>query len=489
MYILTKEGDEITIIFSPDENLSIGDTLKIDGLIVQVIDIQFANLPGILEHILRKSLIPKANVKEQIPEQVKSILDSLVDQRVAITKIRGRIIQTKKKDGEEFTEFKQGYTEFTLSRANPIISKLPYQELMNILGLNFDKNSDYAKTISTEPQPFNIPIERLGINLITGMKGSGKSYAAKKLLLKLIDQGILSIVFDLNAEYINLWKDEKGKPNSYQDRIKIMTPHLPNAIMNNQPFMIPLNELTYDDFANFLNIRSDTAMYNQLVQFWHEAGNREFDLNDFEGYVNKIPESDLRVRVIKAGLMDRINVAKALNLFGPSNFIKLIKELQKTGGAVIIDLSKVTSFVRAIIVDFILRKLALLGQTKEIKPLSIFLEEAHLYVTQENIKNLVTRMRHFGIFPTFITNNPSTLPSEVFIQLDNLIAFRMKNEDELRHLAKVGLIDSDSIQALRNLEDKQCLLVGDISSNYPMFLQIEQQTGIMMGGETRKLLS
>jgi DNA helicase HerA-like ATPase len=230
-------------------------------------------------------------------------------------------------------------------------------------------------------------------------------------------------------------------------------------------------------------------MYNQLVQFWHEAGNREFDLNDFEGYVNKIPESDLRVRVIKAGLMDRINVAKALNLFGPSNFIKLIKELQKTGGAVIIDLSKVTSFVRAIIVDFILRKLALLGQTKEIKPLSIFLEEAHLYVTQENIKNLVTRMRHFGIFPTFITNNPSTLPSEVFIQLDNLIAFRMKNEDELRHLAKVGLIDSDSIQALRNLEDKQCLLVGDISSNYPMFLQIEQQTGIMMGGETRKLLS
>jgi len=49
-------------------------------------------------------------------------------------------------------------------------------------------------------------VDKLGINLITGMKGSGKSYLAKRLLSKLIDQNILTVVFDLNAEYLDLRK-------------------------------------------------------------------------------------------------------------------------------------------------------------------------------------------------------------------------------------------------------------------------------------------
>jgi hypothetical protein len=97
-------------------------------------------------------------------------------------------------------------------------------------------------------------------------------------------------------------------------------------------------------------------------------------------------------------------------------------------------------------------------------------------------------MRHLGIFPTFITNDPRTLPDEVYTLLDNLVAFMFKNEDELRQLSKSGLIDLRSINALKHLESRQCVVVGNVTSNYPVFVEVSPQTGVVMGGETRKLI-
>ena len=142
-----------------------------------------------------------------------------------------------------------------------------------------------------------------------------------------------------------------------------------------------------------------------------------------------------------------------------------------------------------IVVDFILRKLTQMGQSGTIKPISLFLEEAQLYVEQPKMINILTRMRHLGIFPTFITNDPRTLPDEVYSLLDNLVAFMFKNEDELRQLAKSGFIDKKSIDALKHLEKRQCIVVGNLTSNYPIFVQIEPQVGVVMGGETKKLVS
>jgi hypothetical protein len=428
-------------------------------------------------------LVAKSEIKEHIQPEVKSVIDSLTDQRLAIAKIRGRITEISD-DGGNKKVFKTGLSEFNISRARAEIRVLSQEELFDALGLCFPSSCDFGKTLSSESKDFDIIAERLGINLITGMKGSGKSYSAKRLLLKLIEKKVLTLVFDLNAEYLNLWKADEKTPNKYAEQVKVFTPRLRRAQAYEQPFFIPLNEINYDDFATFVNVPQGTPTYQHLMQFWRERKETQFDLNDLENFVNKVQNE-----AVRTALQGRVDAARAVGLFGPSNLTNFITEMHKTGGVIVFNLAQVGQWERGIIVEFVLRKLAQLGQSGAIRAVSLFLEEAQLYVERQNMVNILTRMRHFGIFPTFITNDPRTLPDEVFTLLDNLIAFMFRNEDELRQLAKSGLVDLKSIYALKHLESRQCIVVGNVTSNYPVFVEVNPQVGVVMGGETRKLVS
>ncbi len=62
MKLFKKEGDTVQILCFSNEKVREGDYLLIQeeneerGLLVQVIDVQFANLPGIMEDLLRDSM-------------------------------------------------------------------------------------------------------------------------------------------------------------------------------------------------------------------------------------------------------------------------------------------------------------------------------------------------------------------------------------------------------------------------------------------------
>jgi hypothetical protein len=485
MYLLSKQADDLWVVFSPNERLKLGDTIKIEDIVAQVVEIQFADLPGVLQHILRKSLIPLSDTTEEIQPEVKSIIGSLADQKVALAKIRGRIVEIDT-GGNKNKAFKTGISEFTLSRAKSKIEVMDENELFQLLDMSPDQPSPIAQTLSTSAKPYTIPLDRLGINVITGMKGSGKSYAAKKILLELIKHRVLTIVFDVNGEYLNLWKKDLNQPNEFMPYIKVLTPHIRNAQGAEIPLAIPLNEVSYDDFARSMSVPEGNPSYQHLMQFWKQWSGKQFDLNDLEAYVKDT--SNVPNEAVRIALQGRVESARASGLFGPSSITDLIKQLHETGGAMIYNLSTVSSWERRIIVEFTLRKLTQLGQTKQIRAVSLFLEEAQLYVEPANMVNILTRMRHVGVFPTFITNDPRTLPDEVFTLLDNMITFGFRNEDELKQLAKSGLVDKLTTDVLRNLETKQCLAIGKITSNYPLFLEIIPQSGVVMGGESRKLV-
>ena len=472
MRILNKKGDEIYILCRPDESLRIGDCLNIAGIIAQVIDVEYATLPGILEHILRKSLLGGAETEEHIQREAKTFLDTLSDHRLAITKIRGTY------DGKEF---RPGFTELSVNRSNAPISLMKPEEVANMLKLRSEYVADLGKTATREPMNFQLMLDKLGINLITGMKGSGKSYAAKKILLKLIENGKVIIVFDLNGEYVNLWRDEDGKPGTFAGRIRVLNPKATTATAAEVPLRIPLNEVSYDEFASFTNTNPATQMYNELIVFWEQKG--PFDLDDLESWVKQNIEN----KYVQTGLLGKIRMAKALHLFGLFDIKGHIIQMEKTGGALIVNLRGTTRKEREVIVEFIVRRLTDLRTKKEIKPLCLFAEEAQLYVTRAMWDDILTRMRHHGIFPTFITNDPRTLPDEVFSLCDNLIVFKFENDDDLRRISKAKMIDLETLKLLKNVEFFQCLIIGDLTRDFPIIVTITPQKDVMMGGETQRL--
>jgi len=474
MRVLNKKGDEIHILLKPEENLRVGDCLSVGGIIVQVIDIEYPTTHGMLEHILRKSLMESTDTEEHMQREVQSILDQLSDHKLAITKIRGRL-----EDGV----FKPGFAELNINRSDVLIELLDPERIIDMLRLQSKHmTTEWGEIESRRPAPFPFMLDKLGITLITGMKGSGKSYAAKKILLELVKMGRVVIVLDLNSEYINLWRNEKGGPNQYAGRIVVLDPKTTEACENRVPLRIPLHEISYDDFAAFTGIDRTTQMYNELIVFWERE--RSFSLDDLEEWAESIEN-----RYVRAGLLGKIRAARAMNLFGESDIAGLIRQMERGGGAIVVNLTGVTRKEREVIVEFVLRRITALRRNGEIKPLCLFAEEAQLYATQVMWDDVLTRMRHYGIFPVFITNDPRTLPDDVFSLCDNIIAFKFQNWDDLKQIGRAKMIDLDTLNLLKNVENHRCLIIGDLTNDFPLLVKATPQSGVMMGGETQELFT
>jgi DNA helicase HerA-like ATPase len=121
----------------------------------------------------------------------------------------------------------------------------------------------------------------------------------------------------------------------------------------------------------------------------------------------------------------------------------------------------------------LLRFLFALVEEEEKVPF-VFFEEAHLYVTPQGIDALVTRARHTGITSFFITNTPTALPEGVLRAADNLFVFRLPLEEDIKWVAKSGMI-----------EESSCLAMGEITSGYPMILFPDPLVGCETRGKTR----
>jgi hypothetical protein len=475
MNVLNKQKDEIYVLFHPDERLKIGDVLDIGGIVSQVIDVEYANLPGIVEHMLRKSIMGHSQVEQIVDPKIESYLHTLTDHKLAITKIRGTV-----KSGI----YEPGFTELSASRSTSQVRLLEPEELLDITAVDSKYPADFARLVSSEGLDYSLPLDKFGINLVTGMKGSGKSYAAKRLLLRLIENGKVVVVLDLNGEYINLWKDEDGNPNDYYNHIQVLNPKAKASSPDTYRLRIPLSEIGYDDLASFVNISTDTQMYNELIRFWHEKKGETFDLNDLEDWT----QNNVKNEATRTGLLGKIGAAKALNLFGPFDMKSMIVKLEKKGGgAQIINLRRSNRKEREVIVRVVVGNISRYRHRGEVRPLVLFAEEAQLYVETEMWDNLLTRMRHYGIFPTFITNDPRTLPDEVFSLCDNLMAFRFHNRDDLRQISKAKVIDEATVDMLRQVRNTQCILIGDMTGDFPLLLEIKPEEGVMMGGETQQL--
>jgi len=135
----------------------------------------------------------------------------------------------------------------------------------------------------------------------------------------------------------------------------------------------------------------------------------------------------------------------------------------------------------------VLSKLSSLLREGAIDPLFLVAEEAHLYLRETYWDDLVTRMRHIGIFPIFVTNQPDSIPETIYRQADNIFLFNFTNESDLNYISKASRVDSDTVKRIaKMLPPRHCLIIGRVVNDLPVVVRV-REVELRAMGETRLL--
>jgi len=478
MRLYKKEGNSLQILSSPNDDVEKGDYLLVEDaninrkLITQVIDVQFASVPGLLEELLRDSTTEEQIYGENFdPLGVSSHINHIQDARMLICKIRGTILNNKLRVNSSWlpSRSKSGITKITI---NSLLAHIRGKE---DLPINIGETKDAS--------PLNITAHDLDgrLNIITGKKGTGKSHLSKLLVLGLVEYKATVVVLDINGEYTGLGFSANGGGNEYSDRVHVLTP--------GANFRVSLSKMDLSVILKILVHALDLpgTSTREFKRIWKSLSQQgKFTLQDLGEAIRKC-SCNLHVR---DALFSRYYSLVNSGFFtdddeAATSFEKLFEETRDNGGALIINLKDVSSIDRQIVLEYTLGNLVkLLGQWR-IKSVFLFAEEAHLYLRETYWEDIVTRMRHFGLFTNFVTNQPDTIKENIYRQADSVFLFNFTNERDLETVSKAARVDSETVKSIaQELPPHYCLLIGRAVKDFPVMVKV-RSLDIKTMGQTR----
>jgi DNA helicase HerA-like ATPase len=164
---------------------------------------------------------------------------------------------------------------------------------------------------------------------------------------------------------------------------------------------------------------------------------------------------------------------------------EVVVKAKEQGGAIVINLKNTSTIDRQIVVEYILGKLLDTLTAGRLKAAFLFAEEAHLYLRETYWDDIVTRMRHYGIFTTFITNQPDTIKESIYRQADNIFLFNFTNEHDLDVVSRAARVDAETVRSIaRDLPPHHCLTLGKVVGDFPIVARVKA-LDIKTMGETR----
>jgi DNA helicase HerA-like ATPase len=460
--ILKKEGDSIHLLCFPDEDVEKGDYILIrDGtkeraLIAQIIDVQYANIPGILEDLLRDGISEASLTGEDVdPFKVSSQIEVLKDTRLLLGKIRGAM-----QNGHVSRD-----VSWLPSRIHAHVEVMSPNFLTRTLPTRHSFELGSTRRSSMITSDLSALDGRL--NIITGRKGTGKSHLSKLLVTTLVKQGAPVVVLDVNGEYVNLGRSREGGecPST------TILPLIPGVNLR-----FSLEEIGLSTFLGIL-IHALSLPDNSsriFARIWHQLElQNALTMNALGTAITKYECHES----IKDALQARFNTLDDSGIFTNDHQAALnLEEVfhqHGSGLALIVNMKNQSSTMRRITVELLISKLTDLLSSHRLKGLFLFAEEAHLYLRETYWDDIVTRMRHLGLFATFITNQPDTIDGGIYRQADNIFLFNFSNEHDLEIVSKVAKLDGETIRMIiRDLPPQRCLAVGDLVGNFPMVINV-----------------
>lgn len=481
MRLYRKEGATIQIISFPNEDVEKGDYLVVEdqktskGLIVQVIDVQYASVPGILEELLRDcdsdSLIQGSDVD---PFEVAAHVGYIQDARLLICKIRAT-----RNDGEIVSS-----SPWLPFRSQAVIKKLPIEELLNRVAIGNGHSMIIGETMKKAQVGADVRALDGCLNIIAGKKGTGKSHISKLLALSLAGHGAPVVVLDLNGEYVGLGQRVDGRPNEFCGKVHVLTP--------GQNLKVTLSQLKLrvmmNILVNALHLPGTSA--REFKHIWHFLEQRDSLTMHELGEAIKGWKCNQHVR---DALFSRYYTLLGSGLFADGSLQTVSLEdvliRARVGGVVVVNLRDASTVDRLIVVEYVLGKLVDLLACWKLRAVFLFAEEAHLYLRETYWDDVVTRMRHFGLFTTFITNQPDTIRENIYRQADNLFVFNFTNEHDLETVSRASKVDAETVKSVaRELPPHYCLVLGRAVNDFPVVVKV-RSLDVQAMGQTRLFFS
>jgi len=475
MKILSKSGDRIEFLASPAEDgLRRGDYLLVSEngrkLLVQVIDIEYAELPGMLEDTLRELASESVSLKSFDPFRVGSLLMDLKDSRLVIGKFRGAI-----EDGSLRNDLL-----WLPSRLSSRIEKASPELLEELSGSRGRRPIRVGECMGGG---IMISAEDLDgrLTIIIGKKETGKSHLAKLLITALAEYGARIVVLDVNGEYLALSKRIDGSRSEIAEKHLVLTP--------GKNFKVSIEDAGLKTILDILqHIRNTPAnSLREFVRIWKLVKKVEGKIT-LKGLIDALSRVQIH-ESIREALLSRLLSLEEIGFFDEESAIRLEDLLNslRDGGIVVINLSRSLAHGRRIVVEYLLSRLSALLTRGAIDPIFLLAEEAHLYLRETYWEDLVTRMRHIGLFPILITNQPNCIPESVYRQADNVFLFNFTNEVDLNYISKISRVDSETAKRIaKALPPRHCLIVGKAVNDLPIVVKVDQ-IPLMTMGETKLL--
>jgi hypothetical protein len=230
------------------------------------------------------------------------------------------------------------------------------------------------------------------------------------------------------------------------------------------------------------------ASLREFLRIWDGLENKQsLSIDAIGNAVNTWNINEL----VRDALVSRYHVIQASRLFINGGQGLQFEEIisGKSGAAIVINMGEVSPAVRRMVVELVLSKIVDLLEHRLIPPIFLFAEEAHLYIRDTYWEDIITRMRHFGIYTTFITNQPDAISDSIYRQVDNIFLFNFTNDNDLDKISKVSLADNDTIRSIvRTLPQRYCLAIGKAVSDLPVVINVAAAEVLMLG-ETKKFFT
>jgi len=452
------------VVASPREKVRVGDYLIAAepgrSLVLQVYDEKYLDVEGIEEEIAREEILSASTAGvTSDPTELTTISTLIRDMRILLCKARGTISAGRLPPRANWMP----------SRTSSTVSRLMIQEMgraVQPLGARDIR----LGTVDSETA-FSIPAEALDgrITVITGRKESGKSHLAKILLRGLLENGAYSVVFDLNDEYGSIGQRKDGTETAGGRRVRVLRP--------GRELRFSLASVGLRPITNLLSHSLDMpgTSLREFTKIWEQLDNRdELTLTSLEAAIQQWRCNEF----VRDALFARYHTIASCGLFTDSEHQQFDLQdfftLNRGGGAMVVSLSGVSPLNRKMVVELILSKLVELLERRKIPPVFLFAEEAHLYLRDTYWEDLITRMRHFGVFTVFVTNQPDAIDQKIYRQVDNIFLYNFSNDSDLGLVSQASMADSDTVKAIvRTLPPRMCLLLGHAVRNLPVVVSID----------------